>query len=571
MTDTPNQQDDDRRQAEVVQEHLPSGFSAEFDGASEEAEAADDQNANSTANGGQSSLRLQGGDIHRDLYKIENRARMHQRAQTFSGPGVLRPNDDDDLEVSEIRAPGGFRRAYVQQKYGPLDARNVPVARTFVDFLDLYGSFAGEDLHESEEESNIDDVEEGERRPLLPRRKSTKASRPGDASAAKTFFTLLKAFIGTGIMFLPKAFQNGGLIFSSVTLVSVSIISTIAFHLLLKCRERYGGGYGELGDAIGGSKMRAIILSSITLSQLGFVCSGIIFVADNLRSFADAVSHGDNPLSTRALISLQLIVLIPLSLIRNISKLGPAAMLADVFILLGLTYIWYYDINFISHHGIADSVVYFNPDHYTLTIGAAIFTFEGIGLILPIQSSMKHPEKFEWLLYAIMVIITLIFGSVGLLCYMTFGSETRIEVITNFPQDSKIVNAVQFLYSIAVLVGNPVQLFPAVRILEGKLFGRLSGKNNWKVQWKKNFFRFGMVILCTIVSILGSANLDRFVALIGSFACVPLVYIYPPLLHYWGVADSKLVKTGDICLMTLGVVGMIYTTVITVANSFLQE
>jgi solute carrier family 36 (proton-coupled amino acid transporter) len=154
---------------------------------------------------------------------------------------------------------------------------------------------------------------------------------------------------------------------------------------------------------------------------------------------------------------------------------------------------------------------------------------------------------------------------------MTFGSETKIEVITNFPQDSKIVNAVQFLYSIAVLVGNPVQLFPAVRILEGKLFGRLSGKNNRKVQWKKNFFRFGMVILCTIVSILGSANLDRFVALIGSFACVPLVYIYPPLLHYWGVADTKLVKTGDICLMVLGVVGMIYTTVITVANSFLQE
>lgn len=387
---------------------------------------------------------------------------------------------------------------------------------------------------------------------------------------SKTFFTLLKAFIGTGIMFLPRAFQNSGLLFSSVTLVTVSIVSTIAFHLLLKCRERYGGSYGELGEAIGGYRFRAIILASITLSQLGFVCSGIIFVADNLRSFADAVSHGSSPLSTRALIAIQGAVLIPLSLIRNISKLGPAAMLADVFILLGLTYIWYFDIASISKNGIADSVVLFNPDHYTLTIGAAIFTFEGIGLILPIQSSMRHPEKFEWLLYAIMIIITLIFGSVGLLCYMTFGSETQIEVINNFPQTSKLVNAVQFLYSIAVLVGNPVQLFPAVRILEGKIFGSRSGKFSRTVQWKKNAFRSGMVVLCIIVSILGSANLDRFVALIGSFACVPLVYIYPPLLHYRGIAESKISKTGDLVLMVAGVVGMIYTSGITVINSFIQ-
>ena len=79
-----------------------------------------------------------------------------------------------------------------------------------------------------------------------------------------------------------------------------------------------------------------------------------------------------------------------------------------------------------------------------------------------------------------------------------------------------------------------------------------------------------MVGLCTVVSILGSSNLDRFVALIGSFACVPLVYIYPPLLHYKGVAQTKLVKTGDMALMILGVVGMVYTTIITLVNSFIQ-
>ena len=576
MTSTPVSQQDERWQAEVVSEHLPTGFSADFDGAGDDTTTASNSAPDLTTPQEQSSLKLQGGDIHRNLYRIDARARLHQRARTFSGPGLLRSATQHDMPVAEQLAPGGFRRQYVQKKYGPLDARNVPIARNFVDFLDLYGSFAGEDLAESETDSDseTEDEEEGgqgERRPLLGRRKSSRVAKKGDASSSKTFFTLLKAFIGTGIMFLPRAFQNGGMVFSLASLLTVSIVSTLAFHLLLKCRERYGGGYGELGEAIGGPRLRAIILGSITLSQLGFVCSGIIFVADNLGSFANAVSHGSNPMSARSLIALQLVVLIPLALIRNISKLGPAAMVADVFILIGLTYIWYFDIASIANFGIAPTTVLFNSKTYTLTVGACIFTFEGIGLILPIQSSMRHPEKFEWLLYIVMVIVTIIFASVGLLCYMTFGAETQIEVINNFPQTNKLVNAVQFLYAMAVLVGTPVQLFPPIRILEGKIFGSRSGKHSQTVQWKKNAFRTAIVVLCIVVSILGSANLDRFVALIGSFACVPLVYIYPPLLHYKGIAETKWLKTGDFVLMTFGFVGMIYTTAVTVVNSFIQS
>lgn len=181
-------------------------------------------------------------------------------------------------------------------------------------------------------------------------------------------------------MFLPKAFSNGGLIFSSMTLVAISLLSMLCFHLLLQCRKQVGGGgYGEIGEAVGGSRMRAIILSSITLSQLGFVCAGMVFVAQNLYSFAKAVGNrpdGSSPISTNAIIALQLLVIIPLAFIRNISKLGPAALLADVFILIGLVYIYYYDISFLASNGLNDTVVFFNPSAYTLTIGSCIFTFE---------------------------------------------------------------------------------------------------------------------------------------------------------------------------------------------------
>ncbi|KAI1815118.1 transmembrane amino acid transporter [Poronia punctata] len=581
-----------RPEAEVISEHLPSGFTADFIGTSSEVPAATSSAPNLTTadQPEDSSLTLQGGDIHRDIFKAAARTKMHRRAATFHHPeqgvgGVLDEDDLEGLTVEEQLAPGGFRRAFLlqNQKKNDVWASRMPITRNFVEFLDLYGNFAGEDLADSDDEAIIDEEDEeeqrrreeeipGERRPLLGSRRSSRVGRKtATASTGKTFFTLLKAFVGTGIMFLPKAFDNGGMLFSSITMVVVSAVTMLAFHLLLACKARHGGGYGEIGEAISGPRMRALILGSITLSQIGFVCSGIVFVAENLTSFLEAVTPKDQHIMSAAgLILIQVILLIPLSFIRNIAKLGAVALLADVFILIGVSYIYYYDIAHIAAHGINPTVVMFNPSKYTLMIGSAIFTFEGIGLILPIQSSMAKPERFEWLLGIVMFLITIIFTAVGILCYATFGTDTSIEIINNYPQDNKFVNAVQFLYSIAVLAGAPVQLFPAIRILEGRLFGHKSGKRSLGTKWKKNAFRSFLVFIVGGISIAGTGNLDRFVALIGSVACVPLVYIYPAYLHYKSIAESRAAKIGDIVFMIVGLVAMVYTTVVTVVNGFMS-
>ncbi|RCI11872.1 hypothetical protein L249_4182 [Ophiocordyceps polyrhachis-furcata BCC 54312] len=352
----------------------------------------------------ESSLRLQGGDIHRDMYRIKARANSLRRSATFSHQPSPRLQPADELSYPEQREPGGFRRQHLQYRARQGRVRGTLVSRNFVDFLDLYGSFAGEDLEDadtSDDGSATDDRSEMLRRPLLGRHRSSRRFlRNGDASTLKTFFTLLKAFIGTGIMFLPKAFLNGGILFSSSTLVVVSLINCLCFRLLLDCRRKHGVGYGELGATIVGPRFRSVILTSIALSQLGFVCAGLIFTAENLLAFLQATTKNTRVLmfGVPSLIALQLIPLISL----------------------------------------------FSSDWFTY----AIFTFEGIGLILPIQSSMRKPEHFSSLLYLVMFIITIIFIS-----------------------SSPVVNTVQLLYSLAVLGGEPVQLFPAVRIIETSLFG----------------------------------------------------------------------------------------------------
>lgn len=60
---------------------------------------------------------------------------------------------------------------------------------------------------------------------------------------AKTFFTLLKSFLGTGLLLMAKGFANGGYAFSLVTLIISALISGIAGQELIETRSKVRGSF----------------------------------------------------------------------------------------------------------------------------------------------------------------------------------------------------------------------------------------------------------------------------------------------------------------------------------------
>ena len=455
----------------------------------------------------------------------------------------------------------------------------------FLEFLTLYGHFAGEELEEDDEVlepdeyfssdawdefTDGDEGEPGEDSALLTpatpgrrKRKHKQRAPAGTGSPMNAALLLLKSFVGTGVLFLPRAFLSGGMLFSSLVLLGIAALSFYCFILLTNTRLKVEASFGDIGGVLYGKWMRAAILSSIVLSQLGFVSAYTVFTAENLQAFALAISKCKTFIDIKYMVLIQLVVFLPLSLIRDISKLGFTALIADAFIMLGLIYLYYYDIFTIASPNYTLDIALFNPSSWTLLIGTAIFTFEGVGLIIPIQESMRHPQKFPFVLGVVMIIITVLFTSIGALSYAAYGSKTKTVVLLNLPQDDKMVNAVQFLYSLAILLSTPLQLFPAIRIMENELFTR-SGKYNPYIKWQKNIFRFVLVMICALIAWGGAGDLDKFVSLVGSFACVPLVYVYPPLLHLKAVAKRPWERIADYCVCVFGVVGCAYTTVLTI-------
>lgn len=514
-----------------------------------------------------SSLRLQGGDITRPIYKWSEDA-QRLRAQRSKSFNISRPQPENEtLDIGSIKVPGGMRRNYLRRAAGSpepdgidpdyhpgvAERRGLPrpklLTSNFMEFLTLYGHFAGEELEEDDEvlepneyfsstdaysEDAVDDGSDSDREPmedsalLTPGRRRRKRKDRGGSGKNGAFgatLLLLKSFVGTGVLFLPKAYLNGGMLFSNLVLLFVAALSYYCFVLLVNTRLVVEGSFGDMGGILYGKWMRTMILGSIVLSQIGFVAAYIVFTSENLQAFVLAVSDCKTYIDIKWMILMQMVVFLPFSLIRDISKLGFTALIADALIMLGLIYLYYYDILTIHVNGVAD-IIQFNKSDWTLFIGTAIFTFEGIGLIIPIQESMKKPKKFPAVLGGVMIIITVIFLSMGALSYAAYGSKTETVVILNLPQDDKLVNAVQFMYSLAILLSTPLQVFPAIRITETELFTR-SGKYNPYIKWQKNIFRFFVVMLCAAIAWGGANDLDKFVSIVGSFACVPLVYIYP--------------------------------------------
>ena len=517
-----------------------------------------------------SSLRLQGGDVTRPIYKWTEEAQGRGRAQRSKSFHLSRPEPENEVfDIGSIKVPGGFRRNYLrraaaspspmgrdaEEGNGLVQRRGVAQPKlftnSFIEFLTIYGHFAGEELEEDDEvlapdeyfsDTFVADGEEGsddDREPmedsalLTPgrrKRKRKERATPGTNNPTGAALLLLKSFVGTGVLFLPKAYLNGGMLFSNLVLLFVAALSYYCFVLLVNTRLRVEGSFGDIGGILYGPGMRRVILTSIVVSQIGFVAAYIVFTSENLQAFIHAVSHCKTLIPIKFLILMQMAIFLPFSLLRDITKLGFTALIADLFILIGLLYLYYYDIfTIVKQHGVAD-IVNFNPNDWTLFIGTAIFTFEGIGLIIPIQESMKNPKKFPPVLGLVMIIISVVFISMGALSYAAYGSKTETVVILNLPQDSKLVNGVQFLYSLAILLSTPLQIFPAIRITENELFTK-SGKYNPYIKWQKNIFRFFVVVLCAGIAWFGANDLDKFVSLVGSFACVPLVYIYPVSPH----------------------------------------
>ena len=209
------------------------------------------------------------------------------------------------------------------------------------------------------------------------------------ATLGESSLTLVKGMVGSGVLFLPKAYEQGGLIAANVSMVVIGAMCLYSVHLLLEVREFALPGsplFGDLAELmLGKAGRRAVDVSSV-LSQLGFCCCYLIFVSDNLRQSAMLLSECETRLPAWAVILGQGLIYIPLSWVRRINHFGVTSAFSNILTAAGLLYIFSVTETMQMSQTTPTVVRNVNWATFPTFIGTGVYSFAGIGLVVPIYN-----------------------------------------------------------------------------------------------------------------------------------------------------------------------------------------
>mmetsp|Transcript_5509 Transcript_5509/g.12448 ORF Transcript_5509/g.12448 Transcript_5509/m.12448 type:complete len:539 (+) Transcript_5509:287-1903(+) len=404
----------------------------------------------------------------------------------------------------------------------------------------------------------------------------------GTGSLSAAVLGIIKGMVGPAILYLPHAMANSGWLVSLPLLFFSTTLFLWSSHCLLEAwklessklnqgksgNKRVALSYPELSFLAFGQMGESVVRIGICAMQSGVCLTYLIFVPQNLHTATRLLFNLD--VSTGVFLVMMVLVQIPLSWIRDISKLTVTNLLANVLILYGLMTCLGFaslslrarDLNLFEGVTTLPAVA----DGWALFFGTAVLLFEGsITLLVPLQeavSSASDRERFPSI-YRQVITITIMFYCVfGITCWIGFGNDVRTVMTTSLPP-STVATTVQIAYSLAVLFTFPLQNFPSVEILNAS-FQELFDSKSGSASRRKVLTS---IVLCVLamVAYLAMNDLDKVVSLMGSLLGIPLAFVLPPLIQI--KLDKNLAswrKKANRTVSSLGVLAMLISTTTTV-------
>ncbi|CAG2207895.1 PAT [Mytilus edulis] len=259
------------------------------------------------------------------------------------------------------------------------------------------------------------EIETSDRYEYVPQSQNTLTFEDDTAKSLKvsnitSLMHLVKGNVGTGILAMPNAVNNAGLWVGTFGILLIGGIAVHCMHMLLNCSHILSKRVKEpsldyasvLETALktGPRRVRRIawfgrLLVNIFLiiTQTGFCCIYLLFVAQNIKQFVD--SFYPDSLSTIHYLLIVTAVLIPYTFIKELKLLAPFSMAANIFNFVGLVIIFQYLFRGLPDYRSRPASMPF--DDLPLYFGTVIFSYEGIGLVMPIENKMQYPSDFRGL------------------------------------------------------------------------------------------------------------------------------------------------------------------------------
>lgn len=114
----------------------------------------------------------------------------------------------------------------------------------------------------------------------------------------------------------------------------------------------------------------------------------------------------------------------PLTYVRQIEKFAFTYIFADFLIIISaITIIVYATLHIKEKGEWGVGVDAINTSTWLTMVGSAVYSFEGIGVVIPILEVTAKPEQFSKILFIVMITNVILFAGLGEYCLFVYGNE----------------------------------------------------------------------------------------------------------------------------------------------------
>lgn len=110
---------------------------------------------------------------------------------------------------------------------------------------------------------------------------------------------------------------------------------------------------------------------------------------------------------------------------------------------------------------------YNSIEKFPLFMGTAVYAFEGIGLVLPLQKEMREPDALggsAGVLNTGMTLVACLNVAIGFFGYLKYGDDVKASITLNLPAES-MYQYCQVIFAIAIFLSYAIQYYVPFNII----------------------------------------------------------------------------------------------------------
>ena len=349
---------------------------------------------------------------------------------------------------------------------------------------------------------------------------------PGSATPTQVVVNIFISFVGSGMLGMPYAFSQSGWLLGVVALGTMVALNIYAMLSLVRTRRQLESkghtgidGYGDVGRVLSGARGERFVNICLVISQVGFATAYIIFIAANINNIAGI---------DRAYICFGCVPILALLVqIQDLKDLSTFSLIADVANIAGLIAVMCQDWK--AYHDFHQPVLTHDFSKVIYVSAVTLYSLEGIGMVLPIESSCADPKRFPSLLTKTLIAVASLMAVFGCCGYFAFGSLTEAPITLNL--DGGVATIVKLALCLGLYLTFPIMLFPVNEVLEDLILGEGSRGNKT--------FRACVVVISAVIAWL-IPDFGQFLSLVGASICTILGLILPCYFHLQAFERSEL-------------------------------